>query len=440
MAQPKQPGIVISIDEGFDMALRLHQGNHPVPAEMLYRRIIQAVPEHIDALTYYGLLCHQQHRREEAAGLLARIVEIAPDNADAHNNLGNVLEGLGRKKDAEACYRNAISINPDHAPALNNLGVVCMARGAVDEALAAYDRAVRLSPETADYRYNQANALKRCHRINDAVTAYRSAVKLDATHVGAWQGLARTLIESGRKDAALAVFDAWLEKEPQNPVALYLQASCKGQGAPGRAPDAFVQKTFDDMADTFDEHLTADLNYRAPQLLIEAIREVFGPGDRSLNILDAGCGTGLCGPLLRPYARKLVGVDLSAGMLTRARGDNHYDELIQTELTEFLNDQNGVFDLILSADTLCYFGDLVSVLSGAAQALKTDGVLAFTLEDAGDATAKWHLNRHGRYAHGQRYVTQMLTVAGFALARIDSVILRNEGGDPVNGHLVVATI
>ena len=30
----------------------------------------------------------------------------------------------------------------------------------------------------------------------------------------------------------------------------------------------------------------------------------------SLDVLDAGCGTGLCGPLVKPYARSLVGVAL----------------------------------------------------------------------------------------------------------------------------------
>ena len=36
-------------------------------------------------------------------------------------------------------------------------------------------------------------------------------------------------------------------------------------------------------------------------------------------MLDAGCGTGLCGPLIAPHARRLVGVDLSGQMLAHAR-------------------------------------------------------------------------------------------------------------------------
>ena len=71
-------------------------------------------------------------------------------------------------------------------------------------------------------------------------------------------------------------------------------------------------------------------------------------------MLDAGCGTGLCGPLVAPYARRLTGVDLSAGMLAQAKEKNVYDELFKVELTEYLRDHTEAFDLIVSADTLVY--------------------------------------------------------------------------------------
>ncbi|MCX4239251.1 class I SAM-dependent DNA methyltransferase [Paraliomyxa miuraensis] len=58
---------------------------------------------------------------------------------------------------------------------------------------------------------------------------------------------------------------------------------------------------------------------------------------RDLDVLDAGCGTGLCAPLLRPLARTLVGVDLSGKMLDQARRRGGYDELIEAELTEMLD-------------------------------------------------------------------------------------------------------
>lgn len=47
-----------------------------------------------------------------------------------------------------------------------------------------------------------------------------------------------------------------------------------------------------------------------------------------LDILDAGCGTGLCADVLRPYAKSLVGVDLSPQMLALAAKQQIYDQLV----------------------------------------------------------------------------------------------------------------
>ena len=78
------------------------------------------------------------------------------------------------------------------------------------------------------------------------------------------------------------------------------------------------------------------LDYRAPQLVSTAMAEELPKPSASLDILDAGCGTGLCGPRVRPYARRLVGVDLSSAMLDKARAAGAYDELVDAELTAFM--------------------------------------------------------------------------------------------------------
>ena len=359
---PPSGQVILTADEALEFALQLHQNGSLDVAETLYRRVIAAAPDNLNALHYLGVLCHQQNRHAEAAELIERIIDLDPQNADAHNNLGNVLEGLGKFSEAEACYRRAIELRPSHDPACNNLGVILMAQRRVAEALKAYRRAVELAPESADYRYNMGNALRKSGEIAEAADAYRKAVDLNPDHTGARQGLARTLLQADRRDEAAEVFEEWLRKEPGNPVILYLQAACLGRGAPDRAPDVYVQQIFDDLADSFDGHLVDNLDYRAPNLVIEALAALLPPPKANLDILDAGCGTGLCGPLLRPYARKLVGVDLSSKMLTKAAGRKTYDDLVKYELTEFLSHQSEAFDVIASADTLCYFGDLDPVL------------------------------------------------------------------------------
>ncbi|NEU35571.1 methyltransferase, partial [bacterium LRH843] len=84
---------------------------------------------------------------------------------------------------------------------------------------------------------------------------------------------------------------------------------------------------------------------------------------------DAGCGTGLCGPLLAPYCQRLDGVDLSPKMLEKAKSKQLYDRLSKAELTAFLNNAPDMYDVIIAADVLCYFGDLSRAASGFLNAL-----------------------------------------------------------------------
>jgi predicted TPR repeat methyltransferase len=103
-------------------------------------------------------------------------------------------------------------------------------------------------------------------------------------------------------------------------------AACTSRDVPARASNGFVAETFDSFAANFETKL-AKLSYRAPAL-VAAMLEDSGRGPaKSLDVLDVGCGTGLCGPLVVPYARRLTGVDLSAGMLAQAKEKNVYDLL-----------------------------------------------------------------------------------------------------------------
>jgi predicted TPR repeat methyltransferase len=122
-----------------------------------------------------------------------------------------------------------------------------------------------------------------------------------------------------------------------------------------RASDDFVCSTFDGFADSFDRSLES-LHYRAPQLLRDAlVASGLLPCPGSFRILDLGCGTGLCGPLLQLQALRLVVVDLSTMMLSKAAARGVYDQLNRAELTAWLAACAERFDVAVAADVLCYF-------------------------------------------------------------------------------------
>jgi predicted TPR repeat methyltransferase len=97
------------------------------------------------------------------------------------------------------------------------------------------------------------------------------------------------------------------------------------------------------------------LKYRAPDLLFEVVARFVTLGN--LEILDLGCGTGLVGARLHPLARTIrtmTGVDLSSKMLEIARQRRIYDNLICSELVEFLQKQTQSFNLAVAADVFIY--------------------------------------------------------------------------------------
>ena len=244
----------------------------------------------------------------------------------------------------------------------------------------------------------------------------------------------------GELDKAVGVFEEWLQEAPDDPIAQHMLAACSGRDVPPRASDAFVKQTFDSFAASFDSKL-AKLSYRAPALVGEMLAQSGVEASKSLDVLDAGCGTGLCGPLIAPYARRLVGVDLSEPMIAQARARNVYDDLVKRELTAYLVDSTAEFDVIVSADTLVYFGALEDVAAASANALRPGGWLIFTVEELHDAglEAGFAISPTGRYRHSRRYVERVLADANF-LAEIVPAELRLEAGEPVEGLVVRGTV
>jgi predicted TPR repeat methyltransferase len=263
-------------------------------------------------------------------------------------------------------------------------------------------------------------------------------ITLDPKHAQALRLLCMAHCVLGEFDKAVAICERWVREQPEDPLAVHTLAACSGRDVPSRASDAYVEAVFDSFAASFDSKLTL-LMYRAPQLVATMLAESGVEANRTLDVLDIGCGTGLCGPLLRDYAARLVGVDLSAKMLDQARERGVYDDLVKGELTTFLRSSHESYDAIVSADTLVYFGALEDVVTAAAGALRPDGYLVFTVEEfvGADDGSEYCLRPHGRYNHSRAYIERLLANAGLKPV-IAKAELRLEAGAPVDGLVVRA--
>jgi predicted TPR repeat methyltransferase len=427
----------LTVEEALEIAIQLHQDGRLEEANVVYGQILLYDPANARALHFSGVLAHQLGRNSEAVELIRKSLSQVPDVADWHSNLGIVLQESGHLDEAIEAYQRAIALDPEHANAYSNLGVLLRAKGRPDEAEQAYRTAIRLQPDHIDAYTNLGILLYSVKRRQEAVSCFCKVITLRPKHPEARRLLALAHCTLGEVDKAIRIYEDWLAENPDDPVARHMWSACTGRDTPERASDGYVQISFDSFAASFESKL-AQLSYRAPALIGAMLEDTGVPASRNLDILDMGCGTGLCGPLIRPFARRLTGVDLSPGMLAQAKGKDLYDELLHFELTEYLRRHADSFDVIVSADTLVYFGALENVIAAAAGALRPGGFVIFTLEHGiGDSAPDYHLQTNGRYTHARPYVEQLLERNGLT-PEIGEGELRMESGVPVAGLLVRA--
>jgi predicted TPR repeat methyltransferase len=423
--------------EPIEKALKLHQAGKSDKARTIYRKILKSKPNDVDVLHFYGILNFQEGNTGRAIELIKRSISIKPDYPDAYNNLGNIFLKLDRFDEAQHCYQETLRLAPNRSETHNNLGILLRYMKDYPNSLKHLAKAIELKPDWADAHYNLANTFAASGLEADAMHHYRAAIKLEPRYSLALKNLGRILYRLDRIDEAVKLYQDWIELEPDNVIVKHMLAACSGENIPKRASDGYIKETFDLFAGSFDSQLER-LEYKVPQLIAEAVNTNVVEVNNTLSILDAGCGTGLCGPLLKPRAKMLCGVDLSLNMLKLAKERNVYNDLVCMDLVTYINKYNNKFDIIVSADTLIYFGELKEVFSAVDKALKPDGFFMFSLENLMDELTPlgYKLEVHGRYTHNQSYIEAKIKEAGLILVSLTQAVLRKEFTRKVDGWIV----
>lgn len=429
----------VSPDQAVEVALGLLRKRELGAAIGILETVLEVEPTHPMALNSLGVATFHLKGAEASASFLKSAIERLPGNAGLHNNLGNAYVELGDIDAAVEAYDRAIELDPKLADPYCNLASIVKHAGNPEFAERLLRTAIEIHPEFGVAYQNLASLLLDGGRPREAIDYFWKATAYLPDKAVPAHFLAMAYWFAGLKDLAIDFVKKWADANPGDAQAQHMRASMTGENVPERASDLYVSKLFDKFANSFDSKLES-LDYRAPELVGTALRLVVGKA-AGLSILDAGCGTGKCAKFLRKHARSLVGVDLSAGMLDKAAKLTIYDDLYLGELTEFLAAQSEEYDVIVSADTLCYFGRLDRFAAAAAGALKPDGLLVFTVEALeSDGAPDFKLAVNGRYAHSEAYVRTTLAGAGIETIDLTRAQLRMENAEPVIGLVVSARL
>lgn len=470
----KSLGSSPALDAMFDTAFRHHQAGQLAEAGGLYNAILKENPNHADALHLLGLAHLQSNNPANAAELMRRAIQIAPErllyylnygnalyalgkpdealvqykhlhskdpsNVDAINNIANIYKDQYKLQDSATFYRKALALRPDFAEAHNNFALLLLdLKGDREEALQHFRQAIHSRPNYVEALTNYANTVSK-DNPEEAITYYQKALQAQPNHLTTLSLLGRLLRRVGRNEEAIACFREYLRYNPADThgVGLVLSQLLQ-QDLPDRVSQAYLEQTYTRRAGIWDKAIESKAEYHAPDLAADALRRWY-KGEKPFTLLDAGCGTGLVGKLLRGEAGRMDGIDLSVPMLEQARAKRIYDDLQVGDMIAIMSACKQPYDAITCVATLLHFGDLLPALKASANALKQGGLLVFTTfyyDNEADPRGYAASQVEGSFMHSKSYIERIAPQAGLAIEGLETPMHeRDRYGNPVTGLIV----
>ena len=202
-----------SIPEAIQTAREHHQAGRLLQAEAIYRQILQAAPNHPDALHLLGVIAHQTGKNELAVELISKAISVNPSSS-MYCNLGFALNDQGKLDAAVESYRKALSIKPDFAEAHSNLGIALQQQGKLDAAIESYQKAASIKPDFAEVHSNLGIALQQQGKLDAAVESYRKALSIKPDFAEVHSNLGIALKDQGKLEAAIESYHKALSIKP----------------------------------------------------------------------------------------------------------------------------------------------------------------------------------------------------------------------------------
>lgn len=380
------------------------QGNFN-QAQSCCKKALDIDPDYLAAHYNLGLTYTQLGQFNDAIEQFNIVLTLSPTHGHAHFHLANLLVETGQLDVAQQHYQAAIENQPALVNAYTNLAAIHLKQSQLNNAKACYQAALNLDPNTPDVHFNMGVILAEQGNLPDAIKHYQSVLEQQPHYIDAWQNMAVCYYQQGNTAMAITCYENALKISPDNPTLTYLLSAIKQDNAQQSAPIAYVKQLFNNYAGNYDQHLQNILCYQVPTQLTKLIEETCRPTANAWEVLDLGCGTGLMGSAIKPYANDILGIDIANDMLEKAKSKTVYDQLICADVKTFVMQCDQQFDLITAADVFGYIGNLERLFLALINLLKPSGLLAFSIEITQENTLQ--LQPTGRFQHSVHSIQQL---------------------------------
>jgi predicted TPR repeat methyltransferase len=333
-------------------------------------------------------------------------------NTQEPNFLGMAMNafGAGDMPAARHFLTEADRRDPNNPQILNGLCAVTFRLGDNEGALALIERVVKLVPGSWPFWAQYITILLACGRVADAteVSARAEAAgALDAALAGlraARDGQPGDVVSARNVSLALLMCGRL-----EDSIEAYSASTAPlDEAAADNAADIVVRTQYAGLVEGYD---TNSLHNAVVETMQELIRESFGDGGGARRLLDCGCGTGLLGQRLSDWAGQLVGIDLSAEMVERARSRGLYAALHVGDMTDEMNRLDAEFDAVVCNFAIYHMSDLTGFFDAAGTWLAAGGKLFLSCDPCTDKHDVRQTGPH-EYAHSRAYLSRLAEASG----------------------------
>lgn len=422
----------LDINTLLQSAIDQHSSGNIDDARKLYEEVLRQSPDNYDAINLIAVIEYQKGNYQNAIERYRRAIDINPGSAEILTNYAAALKANGDTEEAMGALRQAIAINDSFTLAHFNLANLLLDIDK-DQAFVEYRIVIKQDPDNVEAHKITGWLLHTMDRQQEALDSLNKVIDGSSQDSETYHVIGSVYRAMGRDAEAIHAYEKSLSINPDNVAATHLLQALRGDSA-DIAPPEYVRDLFDDFATDFDSKLVDKLQYKTPTLM----RTIFDEVNEKTSYaacLDLGCGTGLSGIAFKDITTSITGIDLSEGMVDKARQKAIYDSLIVSDLSEYLTGTDAVYDLVLSADVFVYIGKLNSLFSEVSSHMCEGGYFIFSIEllESGD----YRLKKSGRYGHSHDYIKSIAIDSEFDIVAHKDMNLRKESGNWIQGSVFV---
>lgn len=371
---------------------------------------------------------------DPAEKIIHEIALLQPDNAAVHNNLGNIQKDKGDTDAALLSFKRAMQLAPYMADAYIGAGVTSLIKGDRIGCEEYFLSAISIDSRNYLAQSHLAHFYYKEEAFDKAEKLWIQLSNQYPNHTDNYLSLSNLYQKTSRSEQAIEILDRCLSINPNCDTAAHINSALK-QRTTDTAPASYIKELFDGYADSFEKHLTQELNYQTPEQLFALWQKHNSKSSNLGKTLDLGCGTGLSARPFYTYTTSLIGIDLSEGMVEIARDKGIYNDLIISDIYPYLANNQSKFDTCLAIDVLNYSGNLYNLFPKIHSSLEPHGLFLFSTEAS--ETADYTLQKNGRYQHSKTYIDKLLKTTGFRIIAVHTAEIRKEKDQWVEGDLYI---